>query len=183
MQKSWSDFSDEDLLLALIDGDRPALDELFLRHGGKVLSFAQKRGFSRDLSEDVVQIVFLQLWRKKHLYKPEFKGLAWIYVITKSEMRDLWFKEKRHQIGKDVDDLSQTVNLTPNIDETLAVHQEIQTAMGHLKSKEQLVLQMKWMEEMDYPEIAERLQESESNIRQIASRGMKALRNFFGKES
>lgn len=183
MQKSWSDLSDEDLLLALIDGDRPALDELFLRHSAKILGFAQKRGFSRDLSEDLVQIVFLQLWRKKHLYKSQFRGLAWIYVITKSEMRDLWLKEKRHNSETDPETLSQIPDDGPNTEGRLGDQQEIQQALHSLKPKEQMVLQMKWMDEMDYPEIAERLNESESNIRQIASRGLRALKNVFGKES
>ena len=178
--------TDEQLLINLAEGEASALDALFNRHSGKIMQYCRKKGFSPEAAEDLVQIIFLQVFRKKHLYKSEFKGLAWIYVISKSEMRDFYLKEKRHLEKNQASlapELSQSRTLAPNsVEETLIQQSEVQHLLSQVKGKEKQVLEMKWLEEMDYPEIAQALNEKESNLRQISSRTLRQLKNLLGKD-
>lgn len=166
--KKLEDLSDEDLLNALADGEPAALDVLYKRQAGRVLTYGRKRGLTRDQAEDLLQIVFMQVYRKKHLYNPKYSALAWIYVISRSELKDYRNRELKN-FAELPDSLSQSEDATPKIEEA-------QELLGQLKEREQSILKMKYLDELEYKEIAARLNESESNIRQIVSRSLKFLR-------
>ncbi|MGE5085757.1 MAG: RNA polymerase sigma factor [Bacillota bacterium] len=171
MKNNLQNLSDEDLLLALADGEEAALDILYSRHSGRVLAYCLKRGLSGEQADDVLQIVFLQLYRKKHLYDPKHQALAWIYVITRSELKDYRNREIKNFLEWD-DSLSQSTEMAP----TLESKDESAALLEELKPREQEILKLRYLDELEYDEIAKRLNESTSNIRQIVSRSLKFLR-------
>lgn len=173
MKKNLQDLTDEELLIQLSEGELKALDHLYLRHSGRVLSYSQRRGLSLERAEDLLQIVFMQLHRKKHLYNPRFSALAWIYVITRSELKD-YRKREIKDFSEWDDSLSQTSEVTPIIE----TKEEAQALLEELKPREQEVMRLRYLEEMEYNEIAQILKESESNIRQIVSRSLRILRGL-----
>lgn len=167
--------TDEELLLSLADGETKALDILYLRHSGKVLAFAKKRGLSEERADDVLQIVFLQLHRKKHLYDPKHRALAWIFVITRSELKD--YRNREIKDFQEFDDsLSQTEGLTPSLE----MKDEARGLLSELRERDQDIVKMRYLDEMEYAEIAQALDESESNIRQIVSRSVRLLKGLAG---
>lgn len=166
-----NELSDEDLLIKLSEGERKALDILYLRHSGRVLSYALKRRLPQERAEDLLQIVFLQLYRKKHLYAPKHSALAWLYVITRSELKDYRNREIKDFLEWE-ESLSQTAAPSPNIEDS----QEAAALLKDLKPREQEVMKLRYLDEMEYDEIAALLKESESNVRQIVSRSLKFLR-------
>lgn len=171
MKNNLQDLSDEDLLIALADGEQAALDILYSRHSGRVLAYCLKRGLSAEKADDVLQIVFLQVFRKKHLYDPKHKGLAWIYVITRSELKDYRNRENKDFLEWD-DSLSQSTEMDP----ILESKDESAALLDELKPREQEILKLRYLDELEYEEIASRLNETTSNIRQIVSRSLKFLR-------
>lgn len=165
--------TDEELLMALAQEDSSALDELYRRHSPRVLGYALKRGLSKERAEDVLQIVFLQIYRKRHLYKPEHAALAWLFVITKSELKDY-----RNREGKDLAPrenemaLSQTSDPAPS----LMDGQEARDLLASLPERERSALEGRYLREEDFDEIADRLQTSAANVRQLVSRALRKLR-------
>lgn len=177
MKKDLQNLTDENLLLELAEGELKALDHLYLRHSGRVLSYVLKRGFSKEQAEDVLQIVFMQLHRKKHLYNPQHSAMAWLFVITRSELKD--YKNREIKDFSEWDDsLSQTDGDAPSIE----VKEEAHLLLKELRPREQEIIKMRYLDEMEYDEIAEVLQESESNIRQLVSRSIRMLRGL-GRKS
>ena len=176
MKNNLQDLSDEDLLIALAEGEEAALDVLYLRHSGRVLAYALKRGLAKDRAEDLLQIVFMQVFRKKHLYDPKHRALAWIYVITRSELKDYRNREIKDFVEWE-DSLSQTQGNSPILEGQVADSQEAEAMLAGLKPREREVLRLKYLEDLEYEEIAARLNESESNLRQIVSRSLKFLRS------
>ncbi|WP_413944606.1 RNA polymerase sigma factor [Bdellovibrio sp. HCB-162] len=172
MKKNLQDLTDEELLIKLSEGEYKALDHLYLRHSGRILSYAHRRGLPTERAEDLLQIVFMQLHRKKHLYDPRHSALAWIYVITRSELKDYRNREIKDFAEWD-DSLSQTDGAAP----ILETKDEAQALLNELKPREQEVMKLRYLDELEYNEIAEILKESESNIRQIVSRSLRLLRN------
>lgn len=177
MKKNLQDLTDQELLIKLSEGEYKALDHLYLRHSGRVLSYAHRRGLSPERAEDLLQIVFMQLHRKKHLYAPRHSALAWIYVITRSELKDYRNREIKNFTEWD-DSLSQTDGSAPIIESK----DEVQALLNELKPREQEVMKLRYLDELEYNEIAEILKESESNIRQIVSRSLRMLRGL-GKKN
>ncbi len=177
MSKDLQNLSDESLLLKLAEGEVKALDILYLRHSGRVLAYSLKRGLSKEQAEDVLQIVFMQLHRKKHLYDPQHAALAWLFVITRSELKDYRNRELK-DFTEWSDSLSQNEGSTPIID----VRDEASALLRELRPREQEVMKLRYLDELEYEEIAAVLKESESNIRQIVSRSLRMLRGL-GKKS
>lgn len=173
MSQDLQNLDDENLLLQLAEGHLKALDYLYLRHSGRVLTYALKRGLSQEQAEDVLQIVFMQLQRKKHLYDPRYKALAWLFVITRSELKDYRNRELKNHIEWD-DSLSQNEGTAPIIE----AKDEAETLLAELKPREHEVMKLRYLDELEYAEIAAVLQESESNIRQIVSRSLRLLRGL-----
>ena len=58
-----ADVTDADLVGRLADRDTGALDVLYARHGRAAFSLARRICADESLAEDVVQEVFLVLWR------------------------------------------------------------------------------------------------------------------------
>lgn len=173
MSKQKKSYSDEALLLRLANGDVTALDQLFTRHAPRIKSYCWRRGLSLERCDDLLQIVFLQIYRKKHLYDPRHQALAWIYVITRSELKDYKNRELKDFSEWD-DSLSQNHELAPKIE----AKDEVNSLLKELGTREQEVMSLRYLEELEYEEIAKRLKESEANIRQIVSRSLRYLRNL-----
>jgi RNA polymerase sigma-70 factor (ECF subfamily) len=163
--------SDQELLLDLAQGDNTALDPFFNRHSNKVYNYALKRGLNGEQAQDLVQIVFMQIYRKRIQYNPKYAALAWVYVITKSELKDYKSRELKNFVEFD-DSLSQTPPLSPSKERS----QEVLHHLAALGDKEKQIIEDRYLNELEYNEIARKLNESESNIRQIVSRSLKFLR-------
>lgn len=175
--------NDQDLLLSLALGDDSALDHFFKRHSNKVYNYALKRGLNGQQAQDLVQIVFMQIFRKRSQYNPQHAALAWLYVITRSETRD--YKRREFQDFTEFDDsLSQTPETPPNNEHK----QEVTQLIAELPEKERQIIEDRYLHEMEYEEIARKLNKTESSIRQIVSRTMRLLKKKHaikppGKES
>lgn len=165
--------TDEQLLIELAQGKGKALDLLYLRHSGRILTYAKRRGFSQERAEDLVQIVFMQLHRKKHLYDPKHAPLAWIYVITRSELKDY-----RNRELKDFKDLQESLSQNVDINPIIEAREESEILLQQLKPREKEVMKLRYFDELEFKEIADRLKESEFNVRQIVSRSLRFLRGI-----
>lgn len=164
--------TDEQLFIDLAQEDPGALDEIYRRHAARVLGFIMKhRSLSRERAEDVTQIVFMQLYRKRHQYRPEHAALAWVYVVTKSELRDYLARESRH-LDKNHSPLSQPEAPTPNWEE----RDEARALLERLSEKDRDLVERRYLRDQDFDEIARDLGTSPVNVRQLISRALRKLR-------
>ena len=88
-----------------------------------------------------------------------------LFVITRSELKDYRNRELK-DFTEWSDSLSQNEGSTPIID----VRDEASALLRELRPREQEVMKLRYLDELEYEEIAAVLKESESNIRQIVSR-------------
>lgn len=171
IEKNLEDQTDEELLISLAEGETKALDCLYTRQSGRVLAYIKKRGLSSEQADDVLQIVFMQVFRKKHLYDPKYQAMAWIYVIARSELKDYRNREIKDHLEWD-DKMSQTEEPPPIIER----EEEAAALLKELGPREQEALRLRYLDELEYEEMARRMKTSNSNIRQLVSRALKALR-------
>lgn len=89
---------DTDILLMqrIKSGDVQSFDELFERHHKRVLNIIYKYIGNKQSAEDLVQEVFLRVYKSRHSYKPTAKFTTWLYTIVKN----LCFKEFRKSSQK-----------------------------------------------------------------------------------
>jgi len=83
--------TDEVLILRVAgSGDERALSELYDRYGGLIYGVGIRYLRDRTLAEDLVQDVFVSVWRNAGSFDPSRAGFAtWVYRITRNRATDL----------------------------------------------------------------------------------------------
>ncbi len=164
--------TDEELMALYQKGSQEAFQALYARHSAKVFGFISSRVRSSQQVSDIFQEVFMKLHRSKHLYDPNLPVLPWIFTITKNSITDEMRKTLLQKNQIPVDEVELTA---PEISMTKEL---VPTEISKLPANQRLALEMRYLEEKTFDEIAKTLQTSESNIRQLVSRGLKRLKEL-----
>jgi RNA polymerase sigma-70 factor (ECF subfamily) len=102
------DDNDEALAARVAKGDAAAWSSLFDRYAPSVYAFAAHM-LGRDHAEDVMQEVFLRLWRSAGQFDPERGAFsAWFYAIVRHRIQDELRHRRREErllVASDADDL------------------------------------------------------------------------------
>lgn len=147
--------------------------ELFYRETAHlVFSFCRKKGLSAPDSEDIVQIVYTQIYNKRDKYNPDYSPLAWLFVITKSETKD--YRKKSAIYGDYLKDYGLFTDLSQNSIANPIHDRELD--LSALNDKERAALEQRYFAEKDFHEIAESLNLTQTNVRKIISRAIQKLK-------
>jgi RNA polymerase sigma-70 factor (ECF subfamily) len=96
-----SEVSDADLVRRVGDGDADALGLLYDRYGKPCFALARRITADRNFGEEVVQEVFLALWRDPSRFDPTRGGFAsWLLAMTHHKAVDTVRREetlRRHR--------------------------------------------------------------------------------------
>ncbi len=91
-----SDVSDVDLVRRLGDGDANALGLLYDRHGRSCYGLALRITADAGFAAEVVEEVFLELWRDPAAFVPELGGLgSWLLATTHHKAVETVRREER----------------------------------------------------------------------------------------
>ena len=74
--------TDAELLAAVSDRDRGALHELYERHEASIVARLARRCSDRQIVEEVVQDVFVTVWRSAGSYQGSGEIAAWFWGIS-----------------------------------------------------------------------------------------------------
>jgi len=89
--------SDEELALALKNGDERAFDELVRRHQGRVYAVAYRFTGNREDALDVVQEALLKAYRKIDTWQPTGGFVPWLLRLTSNQAVDALRRRKRQR--------------------------------------------------------------------------------------
>src|SRR5205085_11465192 len=80
---------DEALLQKISQRDQPALNELYGRYGHTLRAVIDSVVHEGAEAEDVLQEIFLQIWKEAHNYSPKAgKPLGWVITIARRRAID-----------------------------------------------------------------------------------------------
>lgn len=80
----------EDLLAATAQGDRAAFHLLYKRTSAKLFGIILRILRNKERSEDVLQDVFLKVWKKANTYNPSAgKPITWMATIARNRAIDV----------------------------------------------------------------------------------------------
>jgi RNA polymerase sigma-70 factor (ECF subfamily) len=181
-------FQDSDLMRKVALGDRAAFDQLFDRYNQLALNLAARVLNERQEAEDVVQEVFLQLWRDASSYRQERGNVStWIVAIARSRAIDKLRSRRARRILDPVGDGSEE---TQDLAERLAdpkVPQDdldnqllVRKAFGSLAVDQRVAIEMAYYEGMSQSEIAEALREPLGTIKTRIRSGLLKLKQALG---
>jgi len=184
----WSELqkaSDNDLLHQLTLGNDDAFAVIVNRYQRLIYSVAYKLVKDEGEAEDVVQIVFLDVFRKKGLFDPS-KGTLKIWLLQYAYTRSInrrYHLQHRHFYSKlNLDEIMPLVFSTERAADRWLTATEAARYLGQglagLKPKQRRAIELICIEGMTFVEAAETSGESLPATRHNYYRGMVKLRNI-----
>ena len=163
------------LLHRLAAGDRRSLGEVYDRYAALVNGLVLRILRDRSDAEDVVQEVFVQVWKQAARFDPARGSLtAWICTIARTRALD----RLRHRTSRreQTSDTALEASEAPRTEEALAVRK----ALEALSAEQRRALELAYYEGLTQTEIAARLGEPLGTIKTRIRTGLMRLRDLLG---
>jgi len=170
--------SDLSLIAAVRSGDENAMAALYDRYSGIVYSVALRVLGDTGAAEDVIQEVFMQLWRNAGVFDSSRGNLgAWLAVISRNRAID---SLRKRRPGTDVEDVIVSVEPDMSGDaERSRAMEKVRSALGAMPAAQRSALEMAYFEGLSHSEIATKTGEPLGTVKTRIRAGLLALRKVF----
>ena len=172
---------EKDLIRRAGQGDSDAFRQLVETYQAPVYRLALRMcGGDAALAEDAAQEAFLAAWRGLPRFRGDSRFSTWLYRLTTNAAIDWLRREKRHRGMDDVTELELPDDGPGPQDqaEQAETQQTVRRALGQLSEEHRQVLLLRYMQELDYAEIAAALEISEGTVKSRISRAKMRLREL-----
>lgn len=163
---------DSDAFRLLVEAYQTAVYRLALRMCGE------------SGAEDAAQEAFVAAWRGLPRFRGECKFSTWLYRLTTNAAIDYLRREQKQRTEGDVDDLSLADD-SPSPQEQAErseTQQRVRKALAALSDEHRQILLLRYMQELDYGEIAQALHISEGTVKSRINRAKARLRELLAQE-
>jgi RNA polymerase sigma-70 factor (ECF subfamily) len=160
----------------VLEGDVSLISVLFDRHHRKLFRYCWRMTGETQLSEDLVQEVFLKILRHRETFGAGSSFTTWMYAIARNAHNDAWRKRRRETA------LEAGNHLAASNGEVLEQRQEtamLQRALMQLPDDKREVLVMSRFLGMSHAEIARVLGCDEGASRARLHRALNTLRQIY----
>lgn len=147
--------SDSDLLARIATEDRLAFRAFYDRHSPRVLSVLRHLCGNEDQAEDLLQDVFLLVWRKAPSYRPERGDVGgWLYTIARNRVADSFRGAPRpRRLG--TDEVLAMPTQRPSVEDEMRM--TLQQVLAALEPEQRKAVDLAYFAGLTYAETAERL--------------------------
>lgn len=170
--------SEASLVSAIRSGDESAMATLYDRYSSLVYAVALRVLGDTGAAEDVLQEVFLQLWRNPAAFDSSRGNLgAWLGVITRNRAIDGLRKRRPETDIADV-----VVSVEPDMAseaERGRAMEKVRGALGVMPASQRSALEMAYFEGLTHTEISAKTGEPLGTIKTRIRTGLQALRKVF----
>lgn len=166
-----------------IAGGVQAFAALYDRYVERVYSYVYYRVGNRSDAEDLTQQVFLNAWHAISRYRRTGASfVAWLITIAHNQVASFHRRAKEASY-LEIEPATQERWADPEA-ETIANYdqQAVRRAIMSLKPDQQQVITMRFIEDLEYSDIAAALGKKEGNIRVIQHRAIAELQRLLGRE-
>jgi RNA polymerase sigma-70 factor, ECF subfamily len=166
------------IVTGLKTGDQGAMADLYDRYSSVVYAVALRVLGDTGAAEDVLQEVFLQLWRNPGAFDAARGSLgSWLAVITRNRAIDSLRKRRPETDIEDVV-LAVAPDFAGEADRA-RVAEKVRSVMGSMAPAQRGALEMAYWEGMSHSEIADKTGEPLGTIKTRIRAGLIALRKAF----
>lgn len=166
---------------AYANGDMEAFQALYRRHKNRIFGFLLTKLKNQSETEDVFQTVFSKLHAARGKYRREIPFLPWVFTIARNALIDHIRKKETYQKHITTSEVAVESYVEPSPDDP---SDSISIAeLSSLTATQRQALEFRFNQGLSFQEIAEQMQTSAENSRQIISRAIRKLRKLMlGKE-
>lgn len=179
-QKELSDIE----IVNLLKEDIDMYGVLIERYEKQLMVYVRRILFvSVEDAEDILQEIFIKVYRNINSYDPKYKFSSWIYRIAHNEAISYLRSKKRKQISKNIsggeDDIFEKIPSDIDIEGEYLKKDSLKVITKGLKkldSKYREVLILRFFEEKEYNEISEILHIPSGTVASLINRGKEKLK-------
>jgi RNA polymerase sigma-70 factor, ECF subfamily len=181
--------SDQALVAHIADRDSAALDEVYRRYSRSVYSLAYRVLNDSTAAEDVVQEVFLKLWRQPESYNPERGSLGpWLLSVTHNRGIDVLRRRRvrdEYQLPETLEFEDIVVDQGADPSDLASLRESgdaIRRALAQIPFAQRQAIEMAFFQGKTHAEISAELGEPLGTAKTRIRLGMRKLRALLEKE-
>ncbi|GAA4598191.1 sigma-70 family RNA polymerase sigma factor [Planotetraspora phitsanulokensis] len=164
---------DDRLEFRLAAGDAGAVGECYRAHAPAVRSFLRRMVPHEDV-DDVLQVVFTEVWRSRHRFDPSRSLPAWLYGIARKRAVD-HLRARRPQTLP-LDAVADPAGPDGRVEgEELADRDRIRRALDELPAVQRQAIELAYYGDLTQREIADRLRVPLGTVKARTARGLHRL--------
>jgi RNA polymerase sigma-70 factor, ECF subfamily len=178
---------DAQLMLRVRDGDEESFRILLEKHRNSVIRFVYRMVQEQAVAEELAQEVFLRVYRSRGTYEPTARFTTWLFRIAThlalNSLRDGRNERGQQRLDGEGDGelpAREVADRKPSVEQRLVYQtrlQEVRDAIALLPEKQRAAVLMHKYEEMEYAQIANVLECSESAVKSLLFRAYETLRS------
>lgn len=157
-----------------------AFNLLVRQYQKKIYWHVRRIVIDHDDANDVVQNVFIKVWRGLDKFKEDSKLYTWLYRIATNESLT-FLKQKKGNSFVSFDEVSHQLSRSLEDDSYFkgdAIQKKLQQAILTLPEKQRIVFNMKYFDEMKYEDMSEVLETSVGALKASYHHAVKKIEDF-----
>ena len=170
--------TDNELLLALNQGESAAYTELYERYKQVLLKHAYRILHDEDEAMDVVQDCFEKLWKQSNALEIKTSLKSYLYTMVRNRTLDMINKSRHRE--EYVVSLADYVQVYRPVTEETVLFREltnrIEEEVKNLPTRMRQIFELSRFEGLSQREIAEEMDISENTVKSTINRVLKVLR-------
>jgi RNA polymerase sigma-70 factor (family 1) len=178
---NYSEYSDQELAVFFRAGDAAAFTQIYKRYWKKIYLVAASRLGELE-AEEIVQIIFLNLWTKRQRFElarpfSHYFAVAAKYEVISAMRKDgsaaAYKRELKYSFSESSEDTLHDLDYSE-------LQQKLAILVEELPEKCKLVFKLKYEQGLTQKQIAGRLLVSEKTVEAHLSRARRAIKGNFG---
>ncbi len=161
-----------------------AFNQLVRKYQERIYWHIRKMVVDHDDADDVVQEVFVKVWKNLHTFRQDARLYTWIYRIATNECLNFLKKKKRASFFSITDyqdvlvsKLDQNVHMDGDF-----IEMKLQKAILTLPDKQRMVFNMKYFDDLRYEDIAEITGTSVGSLKASYHHAVKKIEDFLNSD-
>jgi len=171
------------IFAALAKGDESAFETIYHSYNKRLAPFIEKMVHSADLTEEIIQEIFVQLWINRHLLAEVTYPAAYLFNIATN--RTLDYLKKMANNARLMDRIAYgSTELVNDTEEQVALRESaaiIKLAVEALPAQRKLIFNLSRNEGLTHEQIAERLGISRNTVKNQLVTALRFIRRFTEK--
>ena len=171
---------DAALVVAIGRWREEALAEVYRRHSGAVFALARRLLGDREMAEEVLQEVFLRLWRAPERFDPE-RGSLRSYLLAQTHGRsvDLLRSEtsRRRREERDARQRAESVDDIEREVMNLTLADRVKEVVAGLPTEERRAIELAYFGGHTYRQVAVLLETPEGTVKSRIRSGLRRMRD------
>lgn len=179
--------SDFELISEFKNGNQEAFNLLVRKYQKKVYWIARKMLGNHDDADDVVQDVFVKIFKSLKDFRNESSFYTWVYRITVNFSISFLRRKKMFDLIKFDEAFPATLKVNTNDNPIVSIENQemntiIEQAIAQLPNKQKKVFILRYYNELPYEEISKILKTSVGGLKANYFHALKNIKKYLDKE-